>query len=110
MIWIYLVFYGFLWYVDMGAGWHTYTMVYSFVCFGELFAQTSSLNINVLSGCQIAWQRFEVHLDAVRARTLPEPWPWIWVLNEETRLQLAAGDPLDCRVLGKVTEPRPPQK
>lgn len=39
-----------------------------------------------LSGCQIAWQRFEVHLDAVRARTLPEPWPWIWVLNEETQL------------------------
>ena len=37
-------------------------------------------------GCQLAWQRLEVHMDAVRARTLPEPWPWIWVLNEEASM------------------------
>ena len=38
------------------------------------------------SGCQISWQRIEVHLDAIRARQLPEPWPWIWVLNEEASM------------------------
>lgn len=66
------------------------TILYSFVRFSGLFArQKSSPSVlSELSGCQIAWQRFEVHLDAVRARTLPEPWPWIWVLNEETCLLL----------------------
>ena len=51
-----------------------------------------------IAGCQIAWQRFEVHLDAVRARTLPEPWPWIWVLNED------AADLLDSGFLGSLTQ------
>mmetsp|Transcript_58319 Transcript_58319/g.103614 ORF Transcript_58319/g.103614 Transcript_58319/m.103614 type:complete len:695 (+) Transcript_58319:92-2176(+) len=38
------------------------------------------------SGCLTAWKRLEVHLDAVQARELPEPWPWVWVLNEEASM------------------------
>ncbi|CAE7449205.1 unnamed protein product [Symbiodinium pilosum] len=37
-------------------------------------------------GCPITWRRLDVHLDAVRTRALPEPWPWIWVLNEEASM------------------------
>lgn len=57
------------------------------VCSFSSFAGKVRKSLKKASGgCQIAWQRIEVHLDAIRARTLPEPWPWIWVLNEEASM------------------------
>eukprot|EP00438_Fugacium_kawagutii_P015764 Skav233453 [mRNA] locus=scaffold1486:443846:457009:- [translate_table: standard] len=60
------------------------------------------------AGCQIAWQRFEVHLDAVRARTLPDPWPWIWVLNEEASMLVRNRTKVPLRVELHRPKPRPP--
>eukprot|EP00931_Biecheleriopsis_adriatica_P122745 TRINITY_DN97773_c0_g1_i1.p1 TRINITY_DN97773_c0_g1~~TRINITY_DN97773_c0_g1_i1.p1 ORF type:complete len:693 (-),score=134.54 TRINITY_DN97773_c0_g1_i1:53-2131(-) len=50
------------------------------------------------SGCQATWRRFEVHLDAVRSRQLPDPWPWVWVLNEEASMLIRNKTKVPLRV------------
>ncbi|CAJ1343522.1 unnamed protein product, partial [Effrenium voratum] len=54
--------------------------VCSFPCFAGKVRKSMK---RASGGCQLSWRRFEVHLDAMRSRGLPEPWPWIWVINEE---------------------------
>ncbi|CAE7943357.1 unnamed protein product [Symbiodinium necroappetens] len=57
------------------------------VCSFPIFASKVRRCLKKASaGCSITWRRLEVHLDAVRTRALPEPWPWIWVLNEEASM------------------------
>eukprot|EP00930_Biecheleria_cincta_P041475 TRINITY_DN28431_c0_g2_i1.p1 TRINITY_DN28431_c0_g2~~TRINITY_DN28431_c0_g2_i1.p1 ORF type:complete len:738 (-),score=106.23 TRINITY_DN28431_c0_g2_i1:181-2394(-) len=50
------------------------------------------------SGSQAAWRRLEVHLDAVRSRELPEPWPWVWTLNEEASMLVRNRTKVELRV------------
>lgn len=50
------------------------------------------------NGSQVAWRRLEVHLDAVRSRELPEPWPWVWTLNEEASMLVRNRTKVELRV------------
>lgn len=30
-------------------------------------------------GCRVTWRRLGVHMDNIRSREIPDPWPWAWV-------------------------------
>eukprot|EP00929_Paragymnodinium_shiwhaense_P014804 TRINITY_DN122767_c0_g1_i1.p1 TRINITY_DN122767_c0_g1~~TRINITY_DN122767_c0_g1_i1.p1 ORF type:complete len:748 (+),score=172.04 TRINITY_DN122767_c0_g1_i1:102-2345(+) len=59
-----------------------------YLCTYKLLASNLVKSLQSLrrTGCLMTWRRLRVHLDAMRQRELPDPWPCVWATSKETSM------------------------